>query len=92
MALPKMYEWLNQEAAPKMIVEALKLYGTKEVVGKQHNPEIMQWANETGLQAIYTADEIPWCGLVMAVICKSAEKPIPVSPLWALNWANWANQ
>lgn len=89
MGLPKMYEWLNNEPAPKILIEALKLYGIKEVVGKQHNPEILQWAKETGLESVYTADEIPWCGLVMAVICKRAEKPIPVSPLWALNWANW---
>ena len=92
MALPKMYEWLNQETGPKMIVEALKLYGTKEVVGKQHNPVILEWAKETGLQAVYTADEIPWCGLVMAVICKRTDKPIPAAPLWALNWAKWENE
>jgi uncharacterized protein (TIGR02594 family) len=91
MNLPEKYKWLELEGAPKMIVEALKLYGTKEIVGKQHNPVIMGWASETGLQAIYTADEVPWCGLVMAVIAKRAGKQIPVAPLWALNWAKFGN-
>lgn len=72
-----------------MIVEALKLYGTKEIVGKEHNPVIIGWAKETGLESVYTADEIPWCGLVMAVIAKRAGKEIPVAPLWALNWAKF---
>jgi uncharacterized protein (TIGR02594 family) len=92
MSLPAKYQWLSAEGAPRMIVEALKLYGTKEIVGNQHNHVIMGWAAETGLQAVYTADEVPWCGLVMAVIAKRAGKQIPVAPLWALNWAKFGLQ
>jgi uncharacterized protein (TIGR02594 family) len=57
----KQYEWLSKETSPKVIVEAVKLYGTKEIVGKQHSKEILSWANEVGLGKIYTNDELPWC-------------------------------
>lgn len=87
--IPSKYKYLLSEGAPKLIVEALKIYGTKEIAGKQHNPVIMGWAKETGLSSVYTADEIPWCGLVMAWLCKKTGKPIPVAPLWALNWAKY---
>jgi len=89
MTLPKQYAFLANEPAPKLIIEALKIYGTKEIVGKQHNPVIMQWAKDTGLQNVYTADEIPWCGLVIAWLCIQAGKPVVKDPLWALNWAKW---
>lgn len=87
--LPKLYSWLSDEDAPRMLIEGLKLYGTKEVVGKQHNPVILGWAKEVGLENVYIADEIPWCGLVHAVLCKRSDKKVVKDPLWALNWANW---
>jgi len=89
MKLPKSYEWLEKETGPKMLVESLKLYGTAEIVGKQHNPLILDWAADLGLKNVYTADEIPWCGLVMAYICKMAGKEPQADPLWALNWSKW---
>src|SRR5690606_15669240 len=92
MKIPKQYQWLLKEPAPRMILEGLKLVGTKEIVCKQHNPDIMGWARELGLQNIYTADEIAWCGLVHAFICKVADKPIVKDPLWALNWAKWGEK
>lgn len=92
MALPKMYQWLEQEPAPRMLLEGLKLYGTKEVVGKKHNPVILGWAKEVGLEKIYVADETAWCGLVHAVICKRSDKPIVKDSLWALNWAKWGDE
>jgi len=87
--LPKQYQYLLNEPAPKMLIESLKLYGTKEIVGKEHNPIIMGWAAETGLSSVYLADETPWCGLVHAYICKQTGKDIVAGPLWALNWAKW---
>lgn len=73
-----------------MLIEGLKLYGTREVIGKSHNPVIMGWAKELGLTQ-YTADEIPWCGLVHAYLCLKATKPIVKDPLWALNWSHWGD-
>ena len=89
--LPKQYEWLNSEGAPKMMVEALKLYGTIETPGAANNTKIIEWANEVGgsVSDVYKADSIPWCGLFMAVVAKRAGKEIPKSPLWALSWSNF---
>ena len=89
MNLPKTYEWLAKEPGPKMLLESLKLYGTSEIVGKDHNPVILAWAKDLGLEKVYVADEIPWCGLVMAYICKMAGKEPQADPLWALNWSKW---
>jgi uncharacterized protein (TIGR02594 family) len=87
--LPDQYGWLACEPGPRMIVEALKLYGTLEGPGTANNPRIVAWAKEVGgrLADIYKADSIPWCGLFMAVVARRAEKEIPANPLWALSWS-----
>lgn len=87
--LPERYKWLAAEPAPKMLIEAIKLLGTKEMPGTKDNPEILEWAEETGLDKKYSADSIPWCGLLMAVVSERAGKLIPKDPLWALNWKNF---
>lgn len=84
-----MYEWLKNETAPKILLESVKLIGTKEVVGAQHNPVILGWAKELGLDNVYKNDEIPWCGLAMAIIVKNAGYEVVQAPLWALNWGNF---
>lgn len=84
------YDWLKKESAPRMLLEALKLYGVTEKAGSGNNPEILSWAKETGLKQ-YTQDETPWCGLFMAVIAKRACKPLPKSPLWARDWSKWGS-
>lgn len=86
--LPAAYAWLEREPGPKMLREALKLYGTVELAGAADSPTIMGWARETGVRG-YTADSVPWCGLFMAVVAKRAGKPVPKRPLWALNWGTW---
>lgn len=85
-ALPRNYTDLANEGAPKILVEALKEFGTIEVPGKDDSPTIMGWASELGMEQIYTDDAIPWCGLFMAVIAKRAGKQIVKDPLWAANW------
>jgi len=50
------YNYLKTNS-PNIIVEAIKYIGIKEILGKQHNPIIMQWAKELGLQNVYTSDE-----------------------------------
>lgn len=88
--LPAKYAWLAREGAPKMLVELLALYGTKEQPGTTSNPEIISWARELGLYpAIYSTDAIPWCGLGMAIAAKRAGWARPANPLWALNWQNF---
>lgn len=88
---PKEYKWLDSLGVlPRMIQEALKLYGTLEVPGTGNSSTIIGWAKETGLDKQgYSADAIPWCGLFMATVAKRAGKPAPLHPLWALNWAGF---
>lgn len=90
--MQKGYEWLADEAGPKMIVEAVKEIGTTEIPGKDSNQKILDWAKEVGLDKTYSNDDVPWCGLFMAVIAKRAGKTIPNGPLWALNWARFGNR
>ena len=86
------YDFLKSEKSPKVLVEAVKLIGTKEVVGKAHNRVILGWAKELGLSKVYNADEIPWCGLAVAyAVLKAGLKPVD-GPLWALNWAKWGTE
>jgi uncharacterized protein (TIGR02594 family) len=91
MTLPDKYKWLTKEGGPKMIVEALRHYGTLETKGKGNNPDITKWADEIGgdVDKVFVADEIPWCGLFMAIVAKRTGKPFPAAPLWALNWGNF---
>ena len=96
MSLPSNYAWLAAIAnPPRMIAEALKLYGTHEIAGSMHNPVIMGWAQEIGIShAVYSSDEIPWCGLFMGVVAHRAQKPLlapPADMLWALNWGRWGS-
>ena len=83
------YNYLLEPGSPRVIVEALKLYGTQEIVGKQHSPIILGWAEKIGLKSTYTNDEIPWCGLFVAYVCFMAGKAGVKNPLWARNWATW---
>lgn len=92
MNLPKQYQWLTKESGPRMLLEALKLYGTLEMPGDRDSPTILAWAKEVGLSRVYTHDSIAWCGLFMLVIYLRAGKELPdglsrENMLWALNWA-----
>lgn len=44
------YSFLKSEKAPKILVEAYKLLGTKELLGKDNNPKILAWAEKLGLK------------------------------------------
>lgn len=89
--LAPQYQWLNNEPGPRMILEGLKLCGTVESPGKKNNPTIIAWAKEVGgnVDDMYKADEIPWCGLFVAVVAKRSGKGIVRDPLWALNWGTF---
>jgi uncharacterized protein (TIGR02594 family) len=86
------YSFLQEEKSPKILVEAVKMLDTKEVVGKQHNPVIMGWAKELKLDKVYTADEIPWCGLAIAYAAHKAGVQVVDKPLWALSWAKYGTK
>jgi uncharacterized protein (TIGR02594 family) len=80
------YLFLNKEAGPRVIQEAVKLYGVREIVGKEHSKEILSWAKELGIEKTYTNDEIPWCGLFVAIVVKRAGFTPVENFLWAKNW------
>lgn len=82
------YKWILDEPGPKMILEAVKLYGILEMPGTGDNPVILAWAKEVGVKD-YTHDSIAWCGLAEAVVAFRAGKPVVKEPLWAGNWSKW---
>jgi uncharacterized protein (TIGR02594 family) len=97
------YAWLNDEPGPRMLVEALKLYGTVETPGDRNNPIILAWADEIGegvnsayadwAADWYDRDLIPWCGLFMAVVAlraNDAKRPSRNPPEKYLSAAEWA--
>lgn len=84
------YAWLGQIGTlPKILQEALKLYGLAEIKGSRHSDIIMGLAEETDLTNVYTSDEIAWCGLFIAAVVKRAGYAPVAGPLWALNWGTF---
>ena len=61
--------------APAWIVEANKYIGLKEIVGRKHNPVILEWVKE--LDGWFTDDETPWCGTFVAICLKRASRSYP---------------
>ena len=89
------YSYLDKESSPKILVQAKMLLGTKEIIGAIHNKTIMSWAKDLGLEKIYTSDEIAWCGLFMAEVCKRAGIETNLTSkesLWALNWSKFGTK
>lgn len=88
--LPEKYKWLSQEPAPKMLVEALKHYGTLEHIGKGSDVNISGWAKETGVSGWYSDDDIPWCGLFAGVVAKRSGYPFSAAKLLSAKaWKDW---
>ena len=93
ITIPPAYLWLlAQQPLPRMVAEALKLFGTVETPGRADNPIIMGWAAEIGVTRTYSGDEVPWCGLFMGVVAKRAGKILPPTPLWARDWLNFGRK
>lgn len=89
MSLPKHYAWLADEPGPRILVEALKTYGTIETPGPGDNPSILAWAKRTALDRVYRDDATAWCGLWMAYVALQSGWEPPLNPLWARNWVAW---
>lgn len=95
MSFPAAYDDIRRAGAPKMIQEAIRLYGTLETPGPANNPVIMDMAKSLGIPE-YTSDSIAWCGLLMGHLAKVAGKDLsmflkPRDMLWALNWSKFGN-
>ena len=89
MPLPLKYAWLASEPAPRLLLEALKLYGTREVPGPKHSPTILGWLKKLAFGWIKD-DETPWCGTSLAYAATEAGVAVrhPEMPraFWWLNW------
>lgn len=91
--LPEKYKWLEDEGAPKMLVEALKHHGELEHPGNGNNPNILKWAMEVGVSGWYREDEIPWCGLFVGLVAKRCGYPFaPRRLLASKEWVDWGEE
>jgi len=92
-AIPPQYGWLNNEPGPPQLKEAIKLYGTAEIKGGKHNPDILAWADEVNptIGAWYDSDEKAWCGLFVAVCLKRSgfSPPASYDALRAMSYQNF---
>lgn len=87
-------DFLKTITPPRLVREALALYGTTETPGASSNSIITNWAKETNTKADdwYNTDSIPWCGLFLAVIAQRSKWLIVDLPLAALSWANFGSR
>lgn len=94
--LPPQYRWLSKERAPRLLIEALKYYGTEEIKGERHNPEILAWARKVNplVAGWYDRDEHPWCALFISYLCKTLDLPVPegFEAVRARGFATWGHQ
>lgn len=94
MTYPPKYEWLGTVGQlPKTIIHGLELMGVAEIVGKGSNRTIIGWRDELNAAGVvisgYSDDDIPWCGLFVAIVAHRAGKRGVSSPLWARNWTKF---
>lgn len=88
-----MYDFLDKiQDLPRIVKIGLSFLGTREIKGTKHNDLIMSWAKEVGLENTYSSDEIPWCGLFIAMIVQRSGREVVKNPLWARNWATWGEK
>jgi len=53
----------------EILTEMLKIYGLKEIVGKEHNPQIVAMFAEIGFDWVKD-DETAWCSAALNYFCK----------------------
>jgi len=74
---------------PKHYQIAMKELGVKEVVGKNHNPRVIQYHDATSLDA--TSDEIAWCSS-FANWCMKQAGIKGTNSASARSWLNWGKK
>lgn len=60
---------------PNWLVSARKNIGEREVKGSKHNPLFLTWLKRLG--AWWANDEVPWCGLFVAIHLYDSGRGIP---------------
>ena len=68
------------------LLEAARLRGLREALGKPSNPVITDWAED--LAVPYAGDDVPWCGLFVGHCLRSGlpETDLPANILAARHW------
>ncbi len=94
--LPPEFKWLEQEAGlPKVLQNALKFNGLREIVGPKHEAIILEMGDYLGGQVAewHKDDESPWCGVFAGFIIKlSGFTPPPgFDVVRARKYATWGN-
>lgn len=69
---------------------ALSQIGVKEIVGKKHNPIILNYAKEIGHKWVIT-DETAWCSIFVNWIAKMSDLPSS-NKLNARSWLTVGNE
>lgn len=89
--LPHQFQFLLKEPGPRVLLEFLKLYGTKEVPGPGDNPAILGWVKELGPKVgmNYNHDSIPWCGIGAGIVIQRAGFIPPDICARASSFDNW---
>ena len=59
----------EKENMTEILLEILKLYGLKEIIGSKHNPQILAMFAEIGYDWV-TDDETAWCSAALNYFCK----------------------
>lgn len=92
--LPVQYDWLLDLNLPRVMQEALHLYGIYEWRGSENNPVIIEWAKQMGRKVgiDYTRDAIPWCGLFVGICVHRAGYDLPYILVRAKAWLNWGTE
>lgn len=72
---------------PDWLTRARNYLGTKEIPGKGNAPVIQQWLRR--LDAWWSDDATPWCGVFVATVMRDAGYEIPRAWYRALAWADW---
>ena len=72
---------------PSWLKIARSYDGLKEIPGPRHNQTIIRWLGK--LNAWWSNDETPWCGVFVAYCMKEAGLPRPKLYMRAKEWANY---
>ena len=59
----------ERETMIEVLLEMIKMYGIKEIVGKKHNPQILAMFAEIGFDWV-DDDETAWCSAALNYFCK----------------------
>lgn len=60
--IPAQYQFLTKVEIP-LVKVALSYHGLREIKGKGSDPVIIGWAKKLNVSAVYTDDDMAWCGV-----------------------------